>query len=211
MTIRPWDAREISILAPACRDDAGWARFLAQTMPIYGINENEHRMCMWTATLLHESFDFTRLEESLSYTAERLCQVWPRRFPDVASARPFARQPEKLAERVYGGRMGNGPEGSGDGWKYRGRGLIQITGRANYKLCGIGLAQPLEDQPDLLLDHELAALSAGWFWDGNGCNAAADRNDFTAVTRIVNGGTIGMTERTAALRKCRMVLARRTT
>jgi putative chitinase len=207
--IRPWDAREIAIIAPRCTDDEYWAKMLAQTMPIYEVNDSEHRMCMWTATLLHESFDFTRLEESLNYTAERLCQVWPRRFPSIASAAPFARNPERLAERVYGGRMGNGPEGSGDGWRYRGRGLIQITGRSMYGRCGIGLAQPLEERPDMLLDPELAALSAGWYWAQAGCNALADANDFDGATRAVNGGTIGMTERVAALRKCRLVLGRR--
>jgi putative chitinase len=208
--IRPWDAAEISMIAPACTDDAGWAKRLAQTMPIYEINDNADRMCMWTATLIHESFDFTRLEENLNYTAERLVQVWPRRFPTLDAARPFARNPQRLAERVYGGRMGNGPEGSGDAWLFRGRGLIQITGRAMYRRCGIGLAQPLEDKPEMLLDPELAALSAGWFFADSGCLPLADANDFDGVTRRVNGGTIGMVERVAALRKCRLVLSRRT-
>ena len=207
--IRPWDAAEIAMIAPACRNDTGWAKRLAQTMPIYEINDNADRMCMWTATLIHESFDFTRMEENLNYSAERLCQVWPRRFPNLESARPFARNPERLAERVYGGRMGNGPEGSGDGWRYRGRGLIQITGRSMYARCGIGLAQPLEDNPDMLLNPELAALSAGWFFADSGCLPLADANDFDGVTRRVNGGTIGMPERVAALRKCRLVLSRR--
>ena len=117
--------------------------------------------------------------------------------------------PERLANRVYANRMGNGPEDSGEGWRYRGRGLIQITGRAMYEQCGRGLAQPLLEQPDLLLQPELAALSAGWYWVANGCHKPAEAGDMRGVTRIVNGGLNGLEERLEYLARARLVLQQR--
>jgi len=113
------------------------------------------------------------------------------------------------AQLRYEGRADLGNHQPGDGKRFLGRGLIQITGRSMYGRCGIGLAQPLEEKPDMLLDPELAALSAGWYWAQAGCNALADANDFDGATKAVNGGLIGMTGRVAALRKCRLVLGRR--
>jgi putative chitinase len=209
--IRPWSASELSRIAPGCRDWERWSRLLGVTADIYEIDTAD-RLCMWTATVMHESFDTQRLEESLNFTTSaRIRAVWPRRFPTDDAARPFVRNPERLAERVYGGRMGNGPAGSGDAWKFRGRGLIQITGREMYARAAAALNQPLVEQPDLLASNlELAALSAGWYWSQAGCNALADTGNFEAVTRAINGGAVGMADRMGALRRCRLVMGRRT-
>lgn len=148
---------------------------------------------MFRATIAHESARFTRLSENLNYSADRLRAVWPKRFPTLESAQDVARQPEKIANKVYAGRMGN--IDPGDGWRYRGRGLIQLTGRGNYRACGVALGVDLLANPDLLLQPEYAARSAGWFWRVNGCQPLAEAGDLEAVTRKVNGGLNGMADR----------------
>lgn len=153
------------------------------------------RLAMWIAQCGHESDSFTRLVENLNYSAPGLHRVWPKRFPTVADAVPYMRQPEKIANKVYANRMGNGDEGSGDGWRFRGRGLIQLTGRANYKACGGGLGVDLVGDPGLLSDPRWASLSAGWFWQTRKLNALSDAGDVEAVTRKINGGTTGLQDR----------------
>lgn len=207
--IRPWSPDEIKRIAPLCPDPVAWARHLGTAAQIYDILDTENRLAMWTATLVHETSQLRELEENLSYSASRIVEIWPARFAGIALARPFARNPERLANRVYANRMGNGPEDSGEGWRYRGRGLIQITGRAMYEQCGRGLAQPLLEQPDLLLQPELAALSAGWYWVANGCHKPAEAGDMRGVTRIVNGGLNGLEERLEYLARARLVLQQR--
>lgn len=141
----------------------------------------------------HESMGLTRLEEVLSYSADRLCEVWPARFPNAASAAPFARNPRALANKVYGGRMGNvGPD---DGWHYRGRGLLMTTGRQNYVEAGELIGLDLVAQPELLGQAKAAALAAAAFWKLNGCNALADRDELELVTRRINGGLNGLADR----------------
>lgn len=207
--IRHWSPDEIKRIAPLCPDAVAWARRLGAAAQIYDILDTEHRLTMWTATIVHESNQLRDLEENLSYSAQRIVEIWPARFPGIAAARPFSRNPERLANRAYANRMGNGPEESGEGWRYRGRGLIQITGRAMYERCGQGLAQPLLEQPDLLLQPDLAALSAGWYWTANGCQALADADDMRGVTRIVNGGLNGLEERLEYLARARRALEAR--
>lgn len=207
--IRPWSPDELKRIAPLCPDAVAWARHLGTTAQIYDILDTEHRLAMWTATIVHESNQLRDLEEDLSYSAQRIVEIWPARFPGIAAARPFARNPERLANRAYANRMGNGPEESGEGWRYRGRGLIQITGRAMYERCGQGLAQPLLEQPNLLLTPELAALSAGWYWTANGCHALADADDMRGVTKIVNGWLNGLEKRLEYLARARHVFEAR--
>ena len=207
--VKPWTVDELKRIAPLCPDAVAWARHLGTTAQIYDILDTEHRLAMWTATIVHESNHLRDLEENLSYSAQRIVEIWPARFPGIAAARPFSRNPERLANRVYANRMGNGPEESGEGWRYRGRGLIQITGRAMYERCGEGLAQPLLQKPDILLKPDLAALSAGWYWTANGCHALADADDMRGVTRIVNGGLNGLEERLEYLARARRVLEAR--
>ena len=151
-----------------------------------------------------ESANFTRLQENLNYSAQRLTQVWPSRFPNISMAEPHANNPEKLANFVYAGRMGNLQDG--DGWKFHGRGLIQLTGRENYANCGSGIGVDLIDNPDLLLTPKYAVLSAGWFWNKKGLNALADTQEYGAMTRRINGGLTGLDERIAKITKALQVL-----
>ncbi len=155
------------------------------------------RLAHFVAQLGHESQGFKRVEENLNYTAPRLREVFGERFATNAMAEPYARNPEALANLVYGGRMGNGPLASGDGWSYRGRGLIQLTGRANYRAAGAALGIPLEADPDQARSPWNACLIAGWFWSMRKCNAEADLGEagLAAVTKKINGGRHGIEDR----------------
>lgn len=154
-----------------------------------------HEVAMFIAQTGHESDSFTRLVENLNYSVTALLANFHTHFSGPADAGKYARRPEKIANRVYSNRMGNGDEASGDGWKFRGRGLIQITGRKNYRACGEALGMDLESDPDKLLIPRYAALSAGWFWSANGCAGPARRSDVPVVTRIINGGLNGLGDR----------------
>lgn len=135
-----------------------------------------------------ESAGFTRLEENLMYTtAARLRAIFPSRFRTLADALPYVRQPERIANRVYAGKIGNGPESSGDGWRFRGRGIKQLTGRANYQQAAEALGRPYLASPGLLREPEDAVLTAAWFWGTHGLNALADAGQIDAITRRVNG------------------------
>lgn len=170
------------------------------------------RQSAFLAQAAHESAGFTRLTENLNYSATGLAATWPGRFRGAdgqpnALAQALHRRPEAIANLVYASRMGNGPEASGDGWRYRGRGLLQITGRAQYQRCGAALGLPLVEQPDLLAQPEPAVLSAAWFWQVNGLNELADAGDFEAITRRINGGLNGLAERRALWAKFLEALA----
>ena len=174
------------------------------------------RLAAFLAQAGHESAELTRLVENLNYGAAGLANTWPGRFAVDPTARQrvpnglalrLERQPEAIANCVYADRMGNGPAACGDGWRYRGRGLFQITGRAQYQRCGRALGLPLVEQPELLERPEHAALSAAWFWEDNGLNALADAGDFEAVTRRINGGLNGLAERSLLWGRARAVLS----
>lgn len=167
---------------------------LDAAMKEFGI-DTPKRQAMFLAQCAHESSSFGRIEENLMYRAETLLKVFPKYFKTLVEAQKFERKPEKIANRVYGGRMGNGPEASGDGYRYRGRGLIQLTGKDNYTACGKALNIDLVSKPDYLLTAEGAARSAAWFWSRNGLNKFADEGDITGCTKRINGGTIGLEER----------------
>lgn len=152
------------------------------------------RQAAFLAQIAEESQELMRLVENLNYSADALCKEWPQHF-DAAFAAQCARNPEAIANRAYAGRMGNGDAASGDGWKYRGRGLIQTTGRNNYRACGEALSLPLTDQPDLLERPDNAAMSAAWFWAMRRCNDFADRADFPGLTRRINGALDGYDRR----------------
>lgn len=140
---------------------------------------------------------FVPKAENMNYTtAARLMEVWPTRFPNPERATPFLNNPELLGNTVYANRMGNGPPESGDGYRYRGRGLLQNTGKAQYEALELALGLPLLDQPDLLLDASIAADAAGWYWNARDVNSHADNNDIRAVTLAVNGGYNGLEART---------------
>ncbi|ULH17330.1 hypothetical protein MF271_19260 (plasmid) [Deinococcus sp. KNUC1210] len=152
------------------------------------------QVAMFLGQLAHES-GLVPQPENLNYRAARIAQVWPSRFPTVESALPFAFNAAALANRVYANRMGNGDEASGDGFLFRGRGMLQLTGRNNYAQYAALVKQALLSQPDLLLQYGVSAEVAGAFWQGHGLNAAADRGDVRAVTLAINGGLIGLDDR----------------
>lgn len=152
------------------------------------------RVAGFLAQIGHESGGFRFTSENLNYRAETLTRLWPSRFPPGV-AESYAMQPEKIANRAYCDRMGNGDEASGDGWRYRGRGLIQLTGKDNYANFSMSADNEALVKPDLVAEPELAALSAGWFWSTNGLNALADAKDIVGMTRRINGGTNGLDDR----------------
>lgn len=142
------------------------------------------RICHFVSQCFVESKGFTDVEEDLKYSAKRLTVVWPKRFPTLASAAPYANNPQALANKVYGGRMGN--SGPDEGWKYRGRGIKQITGKDNYRACGRALGIDLMEDPDALFDPAIGARAAIWYWSQAGCNRFADKNDIRGVTKAIN-------------------------
>ena len=185
--------------------DAKWLKPLEDTFAKYDINTPK-RQAAFIGQCAHESGNFKTLEENLNYKPESLMRVWPSRFPDLSTAMKYAHDPIKIANKVYGGRMGNGPEESGDGAKYHGRGLIQLTGKETYDNCGKAIGVDLINQPGLLAQPDLAALSAGWFWNKKGLNALADAGDYETMTKRINGGLLGLDDRKAKIAKALQVL-----
>lgn len=153
------------------------------------------RQAMFLAQVAHESGNFSAVSENLNYKAETLAKVFPKYFKD-RDPNDYAKQPEKIANLVYGSRMGNGDEDSGDGYRYRGRGLIQLTGKNNYDACGDELDVDLTENPDYLTTPAGAVRSAAWFWDSHDLNEVADAGDILKCTKKINGGTIGLEDRT---------------
>ncbi len=148
------------------------------------------RLAHFVAQLGHESGGFVRLEENLNYSVERLRQVFKDRFGTNATAEPYARNPAALANLVYAGVSGNGPPASGDGWRYRGRGLIQLTGLNNYRAAGVGLGLPLLAEPDEARKPWNAALVAGWYWSSRNLNQHADADDLESISDLINRGRV---------------------
>ncbi len=185
--------------------DLKWLDPLNEVFTKYDIS-TPLRQASFIGQCAHESANFKTLEENLNYKPEALMRVWPSRFPDLPTAMKYAHNPEAIANKVYGGRMGNGVEETGDGWKYHGRGLIQLTGRENYDNCGKAIGVDLINQPGLLAQPNLAAMSAGHFWNKKGLNALADASDFETMTKRINGGLIGLEDRKAKIAKALSVL-----
>jgi putative chitinase len=173
-----------------------WAEALNKILPDYEINTPQ-RVAAFVAQAAHESGNFTALHENLNYRAVTLRKVFPKYFPTDDLAAQYAQQPERIANRVYGGRMGNGPEESGDGFRYCGRGLIQLTGKSNYQAFADSIEIPVEQVPEFLQTFEGAIQSACWFWESNNLNQYADSGDIVTMTKRINGGTIGLADRQA--------------
>jgi putative chitinase len=171
-----------------------WHNALSQLLPDYGINTPQ-RIAAFIAQCAHESGNFVFLKENLNYRAESLMRTWPRHFPTMEIAQQYARQPEKIANRAYANRMGNGDEASGDGWRFLGRGLIQLTGKENYSWFAASLGISVEEAAEYLQTFEGAAQSACWFWETNNLNQWADKGDILTLTKRINGGTIGLEDR----------------
>ena len=185
--------------------DVQWVEPLEEVFHRYEIN-TPSRQAAFIGQCAHESANFRTLQENLNYSAEALMKTWPSRFPTLEAAQPYHRNPEKIANRVYGGRMGNGTEETGDGWLYHGRGLIQLTGKDNYTLAGDALGMDFVHSPDYVLVPKYAALTAGWYWNKRQLNKEADAKDYTAMTKKINGGTIGLDDRIAHIRHAQEVL-----
>lgn len=167
---------------------------LVNVLPRYEITTVE-RVAAFLAQCGHESADFTILQENLNYSAKGLSATWPKRFVSEAAAAPYNRNPEKIANKVYADRMGNGPESSGDGWKYRGRGAIQLTGHDNYKMFATDVGLSIEDAIVYVESLDGAVESAAWFWWRNNLNQWVDKNDIVTLSKRINGGTLGLQER----------------
>jgi putative chitinase len=174
-----------------------WHGALAQLFPDYEINTPQ-RIAAFIAQCAHESGNFMVLQENLNYRAPTLRKLFSKYFPDDAIAQRYASMPNKqeaIANRIYANRMGNGPEESGDGYKYRGRGLIQLTGRDNYSWFAASLEISADEAAEYLGTFEGAAQSACWFWETNKLNQWADKGDIVTLTKRINGGTIGLDDR----------------
>jgi len=200
----------VDAVAEACprhKNPAELQAALEAVLPRYEI-DTPIRVAAFLAQCGHESADFTALQENLNYSAKGLMSTWPKRFPNEQAAAPYNRNPERIANKVYSDRMGNGPEASGDGWKHRGRGAIQLTGKANYEAFTADLGFASVDDAILYLETlEGAVESAAWFWWKNNLNEVADVGDMKTLTRKINGGDLGLAERVAHFNHNQQVFA----
>lgn len=202
---------EKHLKAAGVKDPAKWLEAVQKTCDEFEINTPQ-RISSFIAQTAHESGGYTMLSENLNYRAATLAACWPNRFAELGPdkkpkkdpqgkliptgvANSIAGKAELIANLVYSSRMGNGPAESGEGWKYRGRGLKQLTGKDNYTRCGTSLGLDLVSSPDLLLEPMAAARSAGWFWKSNNLSSFADAGDIKGMTKKINGGFIGLEDR----------------
>ena len=183
--------------------DSKWLEPLENTFAKYEINTPQ-RQAAFIGQCAHESGNFKVLQENLNYSAEGLMKTWPSRFSTKDVADQYARQPAKIAGKVYNGRLGNTSEE--EAAKYLGRGLIQLTGKENYEHCGEAIGADLIGEPTLLAQPHYACMSAGWFWNKKGLNALADTQDYDTMTKRINGGLIGLDDRKAKIAKALSVL-----
>jgi putative chitinase len=194
MEITPQQLRQVIPNNPYVDD---WCEALNKILPDYGI-DTPQRVAAFLAQCAHESGGFTALKENLNYRAATLRKIFPKYFPTDELANQYASQPNKqelIANRVYASRMGNGDEASGDGYRYCGRGLIQLTGKNNYQAFAESLEIPVEEASEYLQTFEGAVQSACWFWETNNLNQWADKGDILTLTKRINGGTIGLEDR----------------
>jgi len=188
---------QLKQLIPGNKYVSYWHNALEQLLPDYDINTPQ-RIASFIAQCAHESGNFVALKENLNYKWETLRRLFPKYFPTDEMAKDYASRPNKqaaIANRIYAGRMGNGDESSGDGFRYCGRGLIQLTGRSNYQAFADSLEMDINDVPEYLATFEGAAQSACWFWETNNLNKFADADDILNMTKRINGGTIGLQDR----------------
>ena len=174
-----------------------WYNALSQLLPDYEINTPQ-RIAAFIAQCAHESGEFTALKENLNYRAVTLRKIFPKYFTTDEIANQYANLPNKqeaIANKVYANRMGNGDEASGDGFRYCGRGLIQLTGKDNYSWFAASIGIKPDEASEYLQTFEGAAQSACWFWESNNLNAFADVGDILTMTKRINGGTIGLEDR----------------
>lgn len=184
---------------------AAWISVIADELPKHGL-DTPNEVASFIAQIAHESNELTHLEENLNYSAERLVVVWSKRFPSYEIAQRYEHAPERLANYVYANRMGNGDEGSGDGWRFHGRGPIQLTGRRNYAACGTDIGEGLLVVPDLLLSPLVGIRSALWFWKMMNLDEIDDDRDVKLETHRINGGETGIDRRQQYYNHCLKIL-----
>lgn len=191
-------AQQFAHLFPRAQDPQSWVDSMNEVFPTYEINTPQ-RVAAFLAQCGHESGGWTVFEENLNYSDKGLNGIFRKYFPTLESTAGYVRQPEKIANKVYANRMGNGPESSGDGWKYRGRGPIQLTGKDNYRAFAKDMFEDWEnlfENPDWVTsDKDFALMSAIWFWNKNKLNVQADSGDIKLMTKKINGGYIGLDDR----------------
>jgi putative chitinase len=185
---------QLKQMVPGITHADHWIEAFDQLLPDYEINTPK-RIAAFIAQCAHESGGFKFLKENLNYKAESLMKTFPKYFSDKDTANAYAKQPVKIANRVYANRMGNGDEASGDGYKYCGRGLIQLTGKSNYSWFAASLEISPDEASAYLETFEGAAQSACWFWESNNLNVEADAGDIKKMTKKINGGYIGLDDR----------------
>lgn len=193
---------------------AEWVDALNETFHRFNI-DTKRKQAAFIGQCSHECGNFRTLEENLNYRAETLMKLWPKRFPTLEFAKQYERQPRKIANSVYANRMGNRDEASGDGFRFRGRGAIQLTGHSSYFHAGKALGVDFVMEPDLVATPKYAALTAGWFWSTHNCNELAENgtpldsageSTWANLTKKINGGTIGQAERIKHIREALAVL-----
>ena len=185
---------QLKQLIPKNKHVTYWHNALSQLLPDYGI-DTEQRIAAFVAQCAHESGEFTMIKENLNYRWETLRRIFPKYFPTDELAKQYAQKPEAIANKVYANRMGNGDETSGDGYRYSGRGLIQLTGKDNYFWFAESINISPEEASQYMSTFEGAAQSACWFWETNNLNQWADNDDILTLTKRINGGTIGLEDR----------------
>jgi len=191
-------AEQFAHLFPRAQDPTSWAESMNNVFPTYEI-DTPHRVAAFLAQCGHESGGWTVFEENLNYSAQGLNSIFKKYFPTLESAQPYARKPEMIANKIYANRMGNGAPETGDGYKYRGRGPIQLTGKDNYRAFAKDMFDDWEnlfENPDWVTsDRDFALMSAIWFWNKNKLNVQADSGDIKLMTKKINGGYIGLEDR----------------
>lgn len=189
---------DIRAALPGIKDADGWMKSCLKLFPAYNIT-TKPRVAMFLAQTGHESANWNLLEENLYYSAAGLLKVFPKYYKTQAAANADAKKPQQIANKVYANRMGNGDSASGDGYRFRGRGILQVTGKSNYAACSNALYgdDRLLTKPELLVSQDGALGSACWYWNSRKLNAASDKGDVIAATKLINGGTNGLEDRKA--------------
>ena len=182
-----------------------WVDPLNDAFNRFGLDKTQEQAC-FLGQFSHESNHFKVLSENLNYRAETLMQLWPKRFPSAEIAASYARQPEKIANYIYANRMGNRDEKSGDGWRYRGSGICQLTGHDNFYHAGKAIGVDLVVNPDLARTVKYAAPIAGWFWQAHNCDKYANAEDYNGLTKVINGGLFGAEQRVTFMHQAERVL-----
>ena len=198
-------AKQLLKIAPGCPDVDAWVAAFNDILPKYGV-DTPVRQSAFLAQCAHESMQFQRISENLNYSADGLRKTFGKYFSTTELAQAYARKPERIANRVYANRMGNGDEASGDGWAYHGRGAIQLTGKETYQRFANDTQRSMADTVSYLNTVTGAVESAAWFWKTNGLNRYADTKNIVALTKKINGGTNGLDDRIAYYDKALSVL-----